>query len=152
MGSSGWSTRPGSFSLETMRKVISGASNWRPREFAYLRRMRSRTSSTRSSSLIVIMVAEANGRLTQIFLVTMVPVRGISCSESAEVISLPLLGSRRAVISLVWRVGRILCLLGGAGGRCTEGEREVVAEGLAAATAGVIGEAGSNSSYPWYGS
>lgn len=47
-------------------------------------------------------------------------------------------------------MGRILCRLGGAGGRCTEGDREVVAVvvvvvvvvmlGLMTATEGVIGD------------
>lgn len=66
-----------------MRSVRSGASNWRPRELAYLRRIISRTSSTRSSSLIVTSVAEAPGRFTQIFRVTMLPLIGSNCSVGA---------------------------------------------------------------------
>lgn len=63
-----------------MRRVRSGASNWRPSELAYLRRIISRTSSTRSSSFIVTSVAEAPGRLTQILRMTMLPLMGSSCS------------------------------------------------------------------------
>jgi hypothetical protein len=51
--------------------VRSGESNVRPREFAYLRKIRSRTSSTRSSSLIGTRVADAPGRFTQILRMTM---------------------------------------------------------------------------------
>lgn len=80
MGSSGPSIRSCWFPLGLMRRVRSGASNWRPRELAYLRRIISRTSSTRSSSLIVTSVAEAPGLLTQILRMTMLPLMGSSCS------------------------------------------------------------------------
>jgi hypothetical protein len=59
-----------------MRNVRSGASNWRPSELAYLRRINSRTSSTKSSSLMVTMVADAPGRLTQSLRVTMFALMG----------------------------------------------------------------------------
>jgi hypothetical protein len=59
-----------------MRNVKSGASKWRPSELAYLRKISSRTSSTRSSSFIVTRVADALGRFTQSLRVAMIPLMG----------------------------------------------------------------------------
>jgi len=69
MSSSGPRVRspPRCASRGTMRRVTSGESKLRPRELAYFRRIISRTSSTKSSSRICTSVAEALGRLTQIF-------------------------------------------------------------------------------------
>lgn len=62
-----------------MRSVTSGESKLRPSELAYLRKIMSRTSSTKSSSLIITMVADAPGRLTHILRVNMLA--GISGAE-----------------------------------------------------------------------
>lgn len=64
-------------------RAKSGASNWRPSELAYFLKIMSRTSSTKSSSLIVTMVADPPGRLTQILRVTMVAPNGNNCSLAA---------------------------------------------------------------------
>jgi hypothetical protein len=55
-------------------RVTSGESKLLPRVFAYFFKIRSRTSSTRWSSSIVTSVADAPGRLTQTFLLTMLGV------------------------------------------------------------------------------
>lgn len=54
--------------LVTIRSVMSGASMLRPRLLAYFFNIISRTSSTKSSSLICTRVAEAPGRRTHTFL------------------------------------------------------------------------------------
>ena len=55
-----------------IRSVTSGASKFLPRELAYFFSIISRTSSTKSSSLVATSVADACGRFTQIFRTTIV--------------------------------------------------------------------------------
>jgi hypothetical protein len=70
MGSSGPRILSCRFSLGATLSVTSGASKFRPNVLAYFFRIMSRTSSTKSPSCIVTKVADAPGRLTHIFLLT----------------------------------------------------------------------------------
>lgn len=87
-----------------MDKVMSGASKVLPKEFAYLRRIISRTSSTKSSSRIWTSVADALGRLTQI----------LRCSKEV------MFGRLGVKYSLKPPVGRVV-VLALAGGRSARG-------------------------------
>ena len=87
MSSSGPSTRSEraapSSAREAMRKVMSGASNVLPKELAYLLRIISRTSSTRSSSRICTSVADAPGRRTHILRVMVIRGATLTFAPSA---------------------------------------------------------------------
>lgn len=101
----------------------SGESKLRPRELAYLRRIMSRTSSTRSSSLMVTRVGEACGRLTQILRVTMLASMGSSSVASAPDSAGCGLW-RRVLIRVDWRLERRLWRRGGPDGRGDDDEED----------------------------
>jgi hypothetical protein len=77
----GWPLSP----LDTILNSMSGESNVFPREFAYLFKIRSRTSSTRSSSLIFTSVGEDPGLRTHTLRYSMLDMFGKPGVKRAEI-------------------------------------------------------------------
>jgi hypothetical protein len=76
----GWPLSP----LDTILNSMSGESNVFPREFAYLPKIKSRTSSTRSSSLIFTSVGEDPGLRTHILRYSMLDMFGTPGVKRAD--------------------------------------------------------------------